>query len=57
MVAGIGIHPNVDLAKSAGLKIEDGIVVDDHQRTSAPDVYAAGDVAMFPHKALEKSCA
>jgi 3-phenylpropionate/trans-cinnamate dioxygenase ferredoxin reductase component len=55
VVAGIGIHPNVDLAKSAGLKIEDGIVVDDHQRTSVPDVYAAGDVAMFPHKALEKS--
>lgn len=55
VVAGIGIRPNVDLAKSAGLKVEDGIVVDDHQRTSAPDVYAAGDVAMFPHKLLGKS--
>ena len=55
VVAGIGIRPNVDLAKSAGLKVEDGIVVDDHQRTSAPDVYAAGDVAMFPHKVLGRS--
>ena len=54
IVAGIGIRPNVELAKSAGLKVENGIVVDDHQRTSAPDVFAAGDVAMFPHKVLGK---
>lgn len=54
VVAGIGIRPNLELAKSAGLKIENGIVVDDHQRTSAPDVYAAGDVAMFPHHSLRK---
>ncbi len=55
VVGGIGIHLNIDLAKSAGLAIEDGIVVDDHQRTSAPDVFAAGDVAMFPHQVLGKS--
>ena len=55
VIGGIGIRPNVDLANSAGLKVEDGIVVDDHLRTSAPDVYAAGDVAMFPHKVLGKS--
>jgi len=54
VVAGLGLRPNVELAKSAGLKVENGIVVDDHQRTSAPDVYAAGDVAMFPHAALGK---
>jgi NADPH-dependent 2,4-dienoyl-CoA reductase/sulfur reductase-like enzyme len=54
VVAGLGIHPNVELAKSAGLKVENGIVVDDQQRTSAPDVFAAGDVAMFPHKILGK---
>lgn len=52
VVAGLGVRPNVDLAKSAGLKVENGIVVDDRQRTSAPDVFAAGDVAMFPHKIL-----
>jgi 3-phenylpropionate/trans-cinnamate dioxygenase ferredoxin reductase component len=54
VVGGIGIRPNVDLAKFASLKVEDGIVVDNHLRTSAPDVYAAGDVAMFPHPTLGK---
>ncbi len=54
VVAGIGIRPSVDLAASAGLMVDDGIVVDDHLRTSAPDVYAAGDVARFPHLALGK---
>lgn len=54
IVAGLGLRPNVELAKSAGIKVENGIVVDDHQRTSAPDVFAAGDVAMFPHKTLGK---
>ena len=55
VVAGIGIHPNVDLAKSAALAIDDGIVVDDHLRTSTADIFAAGDVAMFPHRILGKS--
>ncbi len=54
VVAGLGVRPNIELAKSAGLKIENGIVVDDHLHTSVPDVYAAGDVAMFPHPALDK---
>jgi len=54
VVAGLRVRPNVELAKSAGLKVENGIVVDDHQHTSASDVFAAGDVAMFPHKTLGK---
>ncbi len=54
VVAGLGVRPNIELAKSASIKVENGIVVDDHQRTSAPDVYAAGDVAMFPHHSLGK---
>jgi 3-phenylpropionate/trans-cinnamate dioxygenase ferredoxin reductase subunit len=54
VVAGLGVRPNVELAKSAGIKIENGIVVDDHLRTSAPDIFAAGDVAMFPHATLGK---
>lgn len=54
VVAGIGIRPNVELAGAAGLQIENGIVVDDHLRTSAADVYAAGDVALFPHPTLGK---
>ncbi|RDI67554.1 NAD(P)/FAD-dependent oxidoreductase [Nocardia pseudobrasiliensis] len=41
----IGSEPNTDLARAAGLAVDNGIVVDDHHRTSAPAVFAAGDVA------------
>ncbi|HXK62539.1 MAG TPA: FAD-dependent oxidoreductase, partial [Acidobacteriota bacterium] len=54
VVAGIGIEPNVELARSAGLKVEDGVVVDKCLRTSRPDIYAAGDVAAFYNSALGK---
>jgi NADPH-dependent 2,4-dienoyl-CoA reductase/sulfur reductase-like enzyme len=52
VVAGLGITPNVQLAQEAGLEVDDGIVVDDHLRSSDPDIYAAGDVASFPAPAL-----
>jgi len=54
VVAGLGIEPNVELAQAAGLKVENGIVVDECLRTSQPEIYAAGDVASFPNKALGK---
>ncbi len=54
VVAGIGIRPNLELAQQAGLRVENGIVVDEHLRTSAPDIFAAGDVANFFHSALGK---
>jgi NADPH-dependent 2,4-dienoyl-CoA reductase/sulfur reductase-like enzyme len=54
VVAGIGIRPNVALAQQAGLQVENGILVDDRLLTSAPDVFAAGDVANFHHAALGK---
>ncbi|HEY2980020.1 MAG TPA: FAD-dependent oxidoreductase [Anaerolineales bacterium] len=54
VVAGLGIRPNVDLAREAALEVKDGIVVDEHAQTSAPDVYAAGDAAMFYHATLGK---
>jgi NADPH-dependent 2,4-dienoyl-CoA reductase/sulfur reductase-like enzyme len=54
VVAGIGIHPNLDLAKEAGLKIEDGILVNERLESSSPDIYAAGDNANFYHFGLEK---
>jgi len=54
VVAGIGIMPNVDLAEAAGLRVDDGVVVDDHLQTSSRDVYAAGDVANFMAPALGK---
>ncbi|MCC2628893.1 MAG: pyridine nucleotide-disulfide oxidoreductase, partial [Thermomicrobiales bacterium] len=47
IVAGIGARPNVALAQSAGLAVNNGIVVDPYLRTSHPDVYAAGDVALY----------
>jgi NADPH-dependent 2,4-dienoyl-CoA reductase/sulfur reductase-like enzyme len=51
-VAGLGILPNVELAQAAGLKIENGIVVDEKLRTSHADVFAAGDVANYFDRAL-----
>ena len=54
VVAGIGIIPNVDLAKDANLEVSDGIVVDELLQTSAPNIYAAGDVARFFNPALSK---
>jgi len=54
VVAGIGIHPNLDLAKEAGLMIDDGVVVNERLETSVSDIYVAGDAANFFHSALEK---
>jgi NADPH-dependent 2,4-dienoyl-CoA reductase/sulfur reductase-like enzyme len=54
IVAGIGISPNLELAKEVGLKIEDGVVVNDQLQTSNPDIYAVGDIANFYHYGLEE---
>lgn len=54
VVAGIGIRPNIELAEAAGLKIENGIVVNERLETSLPDIYAAGDVVNFFHSGLGK---
>lgn len=48
VLVGIGGQPNVELAGDAGLAIDNGIVVDDHCRTSAPHIFAAGDCTNFP---------
>jgi 3-phenylpropionate/trans-cinnamate dioxygenase ferredoxin reductase subunit len=48
VVVGAGMEPNVELAVEAGIDVAHGIVVDEHCRTSAPDVFAAGDVAVHP---------
>jgi 3-phenylpropionate/trans-cinnamate dioxygenase ferredoxin reductase component len=45
VVVGVGIRPVTALAEQAGLAVDDGVLVDAGLRTSAPDVYAAGDVA------------
>lgn len=54
VVAGVGIEPNVSLAHTAGIEVEDGIIVDKFLRTSHRDIYAAGDVAAFHNPALGK---
>ena len=46
LVAGIGVVPNSEIAERAGLACRDGIVVDEHARTSDPDIVAAGDCTM-----------
>jgi 3-phenylpropionate/trans-cinnamate dioxygenase ferredoxin reductase subunit len=47
VVAGIGVEPNVELAREAGIEVRNGIVTDERFATSRPGVYAIGDVAEF----------
>ncbi|MCE9650043.1 MAG: FAD-dependent oxidoreductase [Parvibaculum sp.] len=49
VVVGVGIIPNTELAQSAGLEVENGIVVDACTRTSDPDICAAGDCTNHPN--------
>ncbi len=52
VIVGIGIVPNIEVAAEAGIEIDNGIVVDDHCRTSDPDIYAAGDCTNHPNPIL-----
>ena len=47
VVAGVGVEPNVELARAAGLEVRSGIVVDERFQTARPGTYAIGDVAEF----------
>lgn len=51
-IVGIGIVPNDDLARAAGLRVDSGIAVDGRCRTSAPEIFAAGDCANFPWRGV-----
>ncbi|MBV1878072.1 MAG: FAD-dependent oxidoreductase [Pseudomonadales bacterium] len=54
VILGIGIVPNIELADNAGLDCDNGIVVDDHCRTSAADIFAIGDCANHPNPILKR---
>src|SRR3954463_14983442 len=47
LVAGVGVEPNVELARDAGLEVRNGVVVNERFETSRPGIYAIGDVAEF----------
>ena len=54
VIVGIGIIPNIEIAEEAGIHCDNGIVVDDHCRTSDPDIYAAGDCTNHPNPLMNK---
>lgn len=54
VLVGVGVAPDSSLAEQAGLKVDNGIVVNEYLQTSETNIYAAGDNANYPYAALGK---
>lgn len=52
VLVGVGVVPNTELAEAAGLRVDNGVLVDSHLRTDHPAIFAAGDVANALHPVL-----
>ncbi len=48
VIVGVGITPRLNLLRAAGCELANGVIVDEHARTTVPHIYAAGDIAAFP---------
>lgn len=55
IVVGIGVIPNSEIAAAAGCRVENGVLVDHRGETSVPGIFAAGDVAAFPHPTFQRA--
>ena len=55
VVIGLGAEPRLDLARQAGLEVSEGVVVDEHLRTSDPAIWAAGDIVEYPYAILGRT--
>jgi 3-phenylpropionate/trans-cinnamate dioxygenase ferredoxin reductase subunit len=53
-IIGVGIQPNTELAETAGLEVNDGIVVNDQCQTADPDIYAIGDCTSHPNSIFDQ---
>ncbi|MEA3042261.1 MAG: hypothetical protein QOH47_99 [Sphingomonadales bacterium] len=54
VLIGLGVRPRIELARAAGLLVDNGVVVDAKLETSHPGIYAAGDIAAYPDGATGK---